>query len=97
MLRKKFKCLIGYSDHTKGIGVALSSINYGACVIEKHFMLNSKEKTLDSNFSSDVKEMGNLVREINNSWQAIGKPKRILQKAKKFIKIIEGQYMLQKI
>ena len=86
MLRKKFKCLIGYSDHTKGIGVALSSINYGASVIEKHFMLNSKEKTLDSNFSSDVKEMGNLAREINNSWQAIGKPKKNITKGEKIYK-----------
>ncbi len=86
MLRKKFKCLIGYSDHTKGIGVALSSINFGACVIEKHFMLNSNEKTLDSNFSSDVKEMGNLVREINNSWRAIGKPKKNITKGEKVYK-----------
>ena len=85
-LRKKFKCLVGYSDHSKGIGVALSSINYGACVLEKHFMLNSKEKTLDSNFSSDVIEMKNLVFELNNSWLARGRPKTHISEEEKVYK-----------
>tara|TARA_Y100000768_G_scaffold113266_1_gene83460 strand:- start:17252 stop:18313 length:1062 start_codon:yes stop_codon:yes gene_type:complete len=85
-LRKKLKCLIGYSDHTKGIGVALSSINYGACVIEKHFILNSKDKTLDSNFSSNPDEMKNLVNEIKNAWEAKGKPKLNISGGEKIYK-----------
>tara|TARA_B110000971_G_C19981630_1_gene487635 strand:+ start:437 stop:1495 length:1059 start_codon:yes stop_codon:yes gene_type:complete len=79
-IKNKYKCLTGYSDHTKGIGVAISSINYGACVIEKHFMLSKKGNTLDSDFSSDPIQMGNLVDEVKNSWEAIGKPKKIISK-----------------
>lgn len=98
LLRKRFKCLVGYSDHTKGIGVALSSINYGACVLEKHFMLNSKEKTLDSNFSSDVNEMKNLVLELKNSWLAKGKPKINISKEEKVYRNYRRSiYVSQKI
>lgn len=81
-LKKKFNCLVGYSDHTKGIGVSISSINYGACLIEKHFML-SNVKSLDSEFSSDQMEMENLVNEINNSWQSIGKIKNDISRSEK--------------
>jgi len=79
---KKFNCLVGYSDHTKGIGVSISSINYGACLIEKHFMLTNK-KSLDSEFSSDHLEMEKLVKEINNSWHAIGAVKNDISKSEK--------------
>ena len=84
-LKKKFNCLVGYSDHTKGIGVSVSSIAYGACLIEKHFML-SNHKSLDSDFSSDQTEMKNLVNEIYNSWQSIGKIKNNVSKSEKIYK-----------
>jgi N-acetylneuraminate synthase len=84
-LKKKFNCLVGYSDHTKGIGVSVSSITYGACLIEKHFML-SNQKSLDSDFSSDQIEMKNLVDEINNSWKSIGQVKNDISKSEKVYK-----------
>ena len=84
-LKKKFNCLVGYSDHTKGIGVSVSSITYGACLIEKHFML-SNQKSLDSDFSSDQIEMKNLVDEINNSWKSIGQVKNNISKSEKVYK-----------
>ena len=82
-IKNKFKCLTGYSDHTKGIGVSISSINYGACVIEKHFMLQGRKKSLDSEFSLNQSEMENLVKEVNNSWQAIGLPKKEISYSEK--------------
>ena len=85
-IKDKYKCLTGYSDHTKGVGVAISSINYGACVIEKHFMLSKKANTLDSNFSSDPNEMKRLVDEVKNSWEAIGKPKKNISKSESMYK-----------
>ena len=44
LLRKKFKCEIGLSDHTKGIGAAVASVAFGATIIEKHFTLNKNYK-----------------------------------------------------
>ena len=42
-LRKKFKCEIGLSDHTMGIGIILSSISFGASIIEKHVTLKDQK------------------------------------------------------
>lgn len=97
MLRKKYKCLVGYSDHTQGIGVALSSINYGACVIEKHYMLNAKEKTLDANFSLSSNEMKNLVKEIKNVWDAKGIKKKISLDEKAYKKYRRSIYITKDI
>ena len=39
-LRNNFNIPVGYSDHTKGIEVAIAATALGASVIEKHFTLN---------------------------------------------------------
>mgnify|MGYP001315650536 CR=1 FL=1 len=70
---KKFKCNVGLSDHTLGIGVAVSSIAYGASVIEKHFVLDRSKGGVDSSFSLEPQEMKNLCIEVKNAWQAKGK------------------------
>ena len=36
--KEKFKCEVGLSDHTQGIG-AVASITLGATIIEKHIVL----------------------------------------------------------
>lgn len=82
-VKNKYKCLTGYSDHTKGIGASISAINYGACVIEKHFMLSDKKKTLDSHFSLEPDEFKNLVVEVENSWKSKGKVKVEVSKGEK--------------
>ena len=50
------------SDHSIGIGAAISAISLGATVIEKHFMLSDKENTMGSLFSSDPKEFKLLTK-----------------------------------
>jgi pseudaminic acid synthase len=71
-MKKKFKCNIGLSDHTLGIGVAISSIAYGAVVIEKHFTLDRNDGGVDSVFSLDPSELKLLVSESISAWKAIG-------------------------
>lgn len=36
LFRRKFDCLVGYSDHTPGSSVAVGSVAIGGCMIEKH-------------------------------------------------------------
>lgn len=71
-MREKFLCEVGFSDHTLGIGSSLMSIAYGAKLIEKHFTLDKKNKTVDAKFSLDPVEMKNLVDESLNAWKSIG-------------------------
>tara|TARA_B100000989_G_C19494444_1_gene451329 strand:+ start:111 stop:1145 length:1035 start_codon:yes stop_codon:yes gene_type:complete len=74
-MKKKFKCPVGISDHTLGIGVPLASVALGAQVVEKHFKLKSsfKKKALDDAFSLNPEQMSQLVRESKNVWKSIGK------------------------
>ena len=72
-LKKKFKCEVGISDHTKGIGVALASISQGVSFIEKHFTLDRKDGGVDSAFSLEPKEMKMLVEESKRAWKSLGK------------------------
>lgn len=71
-MKELFKCNVGLSDHTLGIGVAVASIALGATVIEKHFTLSRADGGVDSAFSMEPQEMAQLVRECNAAWQALG-------------------------
>ena len=72
-MRSKYKCEVGLSDHTLGVGVACAAISYGASIIEKHLTLNSNEDGIDSSFSMDPTEFSLLVSETNKAWESKGK------------------------
>jgi pseudaminic acid synthase len=71
-MREIFKCEVGFSDHSLGIGGAITAINQGATIIEKHFTLN-KHKGVDGKFSSEFEELKILKRETEVAWLAKGK------------------------
>ena len=71
-LREMFKCHVGLSDHTMGIGAAVASVALGACVIEKHFTLNREDGGVDSAFSIEPHELKSLVVESERAFLAMG-------------------------
>jgi pseudaminic acid synthase len=71
-MRELFKCPVGLSDHTMGIGAAVASVALGACLLEKHFTLSRAEGGVDSAFSMEPEEMRQLVIETGRAWQALG-------------------------
>lgn len=71
-LAESFSTLVGLSDHTLGIGVAIASIPFGACMIEKHFTNARSEGGVDSAFSMEPDEFRLLVEESNKAWKALG-------------------------
>lgn len=71
-LKERYRCPVGLSDHTLGIGVAVASVAYGASVIEKHFTKARSEGGVDSAFSMEPDEMAQLVEESDRAWQAQG-------------------------
>ena len=80
LLRKKFKCEIGLSDHTKGIGAAVASVAFGATIIEKHLVLKEGDGSIDKDFSLAPKEFGLLIKETNAAWEALGIKKIMIDK-----------------
>ncbi|MBM9577338.1 pseudaminic acid synthase [Leptospira sp. 201903070] len=71
-MRDLFRCEVGLSDHTMGIGVAVASVALGATIIEKHFTLNRADGGVDSTFSLEPDELKSLVIETERAWLSLG-------------------------
>lgn len=71
-LRELFRCEVGLSDHTMGVGTAVAAVAHGATVIEKHFTLRRSDGGVDSTFSMEPEELAALVVETERAWQALG-------------------------
>tara|TARA_B110000971_G_C20025114_1_gene508370 strand:+ start:1497 stop:2543 length:1047 start_codon:yes stop_codon:yes gene_type:complete len=81
MLRKKFKNIpIGYSDHSIGNTLPISSIALGACVVEKHFTLDNKKIGIDNHMATEPNEMQKLTSECLIAYSSLGLEKRVLSK-----------------
>ncbi len=70
-MKEIFRCEVGFSDHSLGIGAAITAINNGATLIEKHFTID-KKKSVDGMFSSEIDEFKSLKRETEVAWLAKG-------------------------
>lgn len=71
-LKKKFNTNIGYSDHTKGIEVAVGAVALGATLIEKHLTLDNNLEGPDHKASLEPKEFKMMVSMIRNMEVALG-------------------------
>ena len=72
-LARFFKLPTGLSDHTLGTAVSLAAVASGACLIEKHFILDRKINGPDSKFSINPKELRILCKDSELVWKSIGK------------------------
>lgn len=72
-MAKRFKCHVGVSDHTLGIGVAIAAVALGATVVEKHFTLSRNINGPDSFFSIEPKDLKALVENVRIAEEAMGK------------------------
>lgn len=71
-LRKKFKTLMGLSDHTLSATVGVTAVALGACLIEKHFILSRKLPGHDKAFSLEPSEFKNMIMAIRDAEKAMG-------------------------
>jgi N-acetylneuraminate synthase len=69
---------IGYSDHTLGIEVGIASVAMGACVVEKHFSLDSSVIGMDNQMAMEEKELTQMVTSIKNTFRALGTQEKIV-------------------
>ena len=90
-IRKKFKCITGFSDHTFGYDAAVQSVSHGSLVFEKHFTINKNLKGPDHHFSLNPKEMAVYVEKIHEAFSRLGsaeiKPSKVELKFKNKVRI----------
>ena len=73
ILKKKFNCPIGFSDHSINNSIAMMAISKGARVIEKHIALDDQKDGLDIDFSIKGKEIKKFKQDMINAWKINGK------------------------
>jgi sialic acid synthase SpsE len=67
-----FGKVIGYSDHTLGIEIAVAAVAMGARIIEKHFTLDRKQPGPDQKTSLEPEEFRSMVEAIRHVEAALG-------------------------
>jgi len=71
-LKSAFHCVVGFSDHTPGIGASPWAVALGAKLIEKHFTLDRKLEGPDHRASIEPQELKELTCTIRNLEAALG-------------------------
>jgi len=71
-LADTFKTVVGLSDHTLGISVAIASVALGACITEKHLTLDRKLGGPDAAFSLEPEEFKAMVKSVREVEKALG-------------------------
>ncbi|TRZ96018.1 N-acetylneuraminate synthase [bacterium] len=71
--KHNFDILVGYSDHSVGVGAAPYAVAMGAKVIEKHFTLDKNLNGPDHKASLNPDELAKLINEIRRVEIFLGK------------------------
>lgn len=72
-LKQRFDVEVGFSDHTHGSLAPAVAVSLGACVVEKHFILDKSLGGPDADFSLDKAEFTDMVNHVRNTESLLGK------------------------
>ena len=72
-LANRFNVISGLSDHTLGSTAPVVATALGAKIIEKHFILDRSIGGVDSSFSMNELEFTNMVKEVRDAENSVGK------------------------
>lgn len=70
--RERFSVISGLSDHTLGSIVPIVATALGACIIEKHFILDRSIGGPDASFSMNEEEFAIMVKAVREAEKAVG-------------------------
>lgn len=74
---------IGYSDHTIGSEIPTAAVALGACLIEKHFTLDSNRIGMDNQMAAEPADMKNMIDKCRVVQLALGGTGRILDETER--------------
>lgn len=72
-MQRRFRTVVGLSDHTVDNATAIAATALGASIIEKHFTLNRNDGGPDDSFSLQPEDLQALCRDTKAAWMALGK------------------------
>ena len=81
--KSKFKCIVGYSDHTMETINPVAATALGAKVYEKHITLNKRMNGPDHRMSMNEKELSQNIRLIRKTEDALGSMNKYVLKEEK--------------
>ena len=87
ILKKKFKCSVGLSDHSKGNLIATLATSMGAEFFEKHIALDNQTDGVDIEFSAKGKEIKDYVKTIRDSSKLLKKKSSYVNSPDKKMKL----------
>jgi len=77
-MKQRFpKAVIGHSDHTPDLYTCFAAVTLGACVIEKHVILDKRQPGPDQSVSIDFRDLADLVDGIRKIEAARGEEKAV--------------------
>lgn len=90
--KKKFKCILGFSDHTLGCDAAMVALGKGSVVFEKHITLNKKNPGPDHHYAMNPQEFKTYVRKLKNCYKMLGDSEKKMLDDEKKIARRDGLY-----
>lgn len=87
ILKEKFNCKVGFSDHSNDVNIARAAIAAGAEIIEKHIALDDQSDGLDIEFSLKGNEIRKFSNAINETYKLLGSSSFIRKKSENESKI----------
>ena len=72
ILKERYNCRIGFSDHSTDNKVVAAAISSGAEVVEKHIALDGQKNGFDIAFSLKGKEISDYIQVINETNLMMG-------------------------
>jgi len=73
ILKEKYNCKVGFSDHSTDNKIVAAAIAAGAEVIEKHIALEGQKKGFDLSFSLKGREIKEYIKVIKDTSLMMGK------------------------
>lgn len=98
LLKDKYRCSVGFSDHTIEDLAAKVAVTQGATIIEKHFKVDNDDSSIDSHFSMKLSNLRKFKKDLNEINIILGKKKLIMaSSAKKNLSGRRSIYITKKI